>query len=210
MALFGVTACGNDTETSPNAAVLRSFAASGAAKVKGTEGAAAPMTRARLAEVVTPVMLVTWDRTGNEALIAEIQTNGNVATWSSVDDLTISMRNGVIVATRGFGDDLMAASVPAVSRHSGGGAEHVRVHTLLNGEDQAYRTQFTCRFQNAGFQDIDIVQINYRSTHVIESCHAGDIRFQNEYWISEDQKMRKSRQWISPAVGYFTIRDVRR
>jgi hypothetical protein len=210
--LLGVAGCGNETESSSNTEIVRTLVAAGAAKVKGNGagGAAAPLTRARLAEVVTPVMLATVENTGNEALIAEIQVNGDVATWSTVDDITISMRKGVIVATRGFGADLMAASVPAVSRQSGGGAGHNRVHTLLNGEDQPVRTAFSCQFQNHGPQDIEIVQIKYRSTYITEDCRSDKIRFKNEYWISDDQKMRKSRQWISPQVGFFIIQDVRR
>ncbi|MFN4154412.1 MAG: YjbF family lipoprotein [Paracoccaceae bacterium] len=210
MSLLFVAACGSDKDPSSNTEIVRAFAGSAIGTVKGSAPAPARMTRARLAEVITPVMLVTINNTGHEALIAEIQTNGGVSTWSSVDDITISLRNGVIVATRGFGADLMAAAVPAVSRSNGGGTAHVRVHTLLNGEDQPVRTQFACIMQNVGQKVIDIVEISYQSTHVIETCAADGERFQNEYWISNDQKMRKSKQWISADVGFLTIEDVRR
>ena len=210
ISLLALAACGSDTDPASNTAVVRSFAASALGSVKASAPASERMTRARLAEVLTPVMLTTIENTGHQALIAEIETNGPVATWSSVDDITISLRNGVIVATRGFGADLMAATVPAVSRSSGGGQTYTRVHTLLNGEDQAVRTQFACTMQNYGAKTVDIVEISYQTSHVIESCTADGVSFRNEYWISGDQKMRKSRQWISPDVGFLTIEDVRR
>lgn len=209
-AVLTVAACGSDTENSLNSQILRTFATSAVDGVKPAAAPSAPMTRATLATVVTPVMLVKIDSTGHEALIAEVQTNGPVATWSSVDDITISLRNGVIVATRGFGADLMAAAVPPVSRSSGGGQTNSRVHTLLNGEDQSVRTQFSCTMQNLGPKTIEVVEISYQATHVVETCAADAETFRNEYWFSSDQKMRMSRQWISPDVGYLTIKDVRR
>ncbi|MFN3845700.1 MAG: YjbF family lipoprotein [Paracoccaceae bacterium] len=202
--------CGNDVNKSSNTEVARALAASTTARFKGTSTSVERMTRARLAEVVTPVMLLSAEASGKQALIAEIQTSGGVETWSTVDDITVSMRNGVIVATRGFGADLMAASVPVVSRDVGNGQIHKRVHTLLDGEDKPVRTHFTCTFQNHGVQVIDIVQIKYNTTHVTEDCLSDAARFQNRYWISDDRQMRKSTQWISPGVGFLTIEDVRR
>lgn len=208
--MFVLAACGSDSDSATNTDIVRSFASSAFGVVKPAGPAPERMTRARLAEVLTPVMLVTIDSTGHEALIAEIETNGSVATWSSVDDITISLKNGVIVATRGFGADLMSAAVPAVSRSSGGGASHTRVHVLLNGEDQSVRTRFSCTMQNLGTKAVDVVQVSYQTTHVVESCTADGATFKNDYWISSDQKIRKSRQWISPDVGFLTIADVRR
>lgn len=213
LALMGallLSACGNDSEPTSNGALLKSLSSSGMAQLRGGADAAPPMTRARLAEVLTPVMLMTIERTGVEALFAEIETSRGVETWSSVDDITISLRNGVIVATRGFGADLMAASVPAVTLASGGGQGHMRRHSTLSGTDQPVLTEFACQFSRDGVKAVDIVQISYQLTHIVETCTAGDLSFQNDFWIGSDQKIRKSRQWISPEAGFITIEDVRR
>ncbi|MDO9639268.1 MAG: YjbF family lipoprotein [Pseudotabrizicola sp.] len=204
LAVLITASCGSDP--SPTVGMARTALGS----VLGTAKAPAPprITQALLAQVVTPVMLVTIDNRKQQALIAEIQTNRDVATWSSVDDITLSFRNGVIVATRGFGADLMAADVPEVSPRSGGEA-HSRVHTLLNGEDQAVQTRYACSFRNVGMEVIEIVKISYEATHIVESCAGGGMRFVNDFWFSGDQTLRKSRQWISPDVGYLTIEDVR-
>lgn len=210
VSLLTVAACGSDSDSATNTDILRTFAASAIGTVKPEGPPAEQMTRARLAEILTPVMLVAIDKTGQEALIAEIETNGGVATWSSVDDITISLRNGVIVATRGFGADLMSAAVPNITRNSAGGSPYSRIHVLLNGEDQPVRTAFSCTLQNAGLKAVEVVQISYQVTHLVESCGANGVTFQNDYWFSGDQNLRKSRQWISPDVGYLTIADVRR
>jgi hypothetical protein len=209
IALVALSACGNETDSSAANQVVRAVAATSLAKVKGGGAGEPQMTRARLAEVVTPVMLVTVENSGQEAMIAEVQTNRGVSTWSTVNDITISLRDGVIVATRGFGADLMAADVSPVSKGVGGGPAHRRTHTVLNGEDQAIRTEFTCRFRNGGTKTIEVVEIFYQTTQIVESCVAGRLSFENQYWLDIGQKMRRSRQWISSDAGYIIVSDVR-
>jgi hypothetical protein len=209
IALMAFAACGNETDTSAATQVVRAVAATSLAKVKGGGAGEPQMTRARLAEVVTPVMLVTVENSGQEAMIAEIQANRGVSTWSTVNDITISLRDGVIVATRGFGADLMAAAVSPVSKGVGGGPEHRRTHTVLNGEDQAVRMEFNCKFRNDGPKTIEVVEIFYQTTQITESCVAGMLSFENQYWLDNGQKMRRSRQWVSSDAGYIIISDVR-
>ncbi|NEX48049.1 YjbF family lipoprotein [Pseudotabrizicola algicola] len=207
LACTTLVACGSDSDSIGTADIVRSFATSAIGTLSPADAGIERMTRARLAEVVTPVMLLTVDSTGQEALIAEIENNRGVETWSTVDDITISLRNGVIVATRGFGADLMAASGPNVTRSGG---SYGRVHVLLNGEDNPEQTRFACTLQNAGAKAVEVVEITYQATHMIETCSAPGESFTNDYWITGDQKIRKSRQWISPDLGYITIADVRR
>lgn len=204
LTVMALASCGSDTSSSGAVRVAVDSV------LGGTRATAPPViTRSLLAQVITPVMLVTVDARRQQALIAEVQTNRDVATWSSVDDITLSFRNGVLVATRGMGADLMAADVPEVSRSSGSGKSHVRVHTLLNGEDQAVQTKYTCTFRTVGVENVEIVELSYQLTHIVESCAAGGVRFSNAYWLADDHRMRKSRQWVSPEVGFLTIEDVR-
>ncbi len=204
LALLGAASCGS--EQPELIGVTRAFAAS----VLGTAPDPPQITRALLDQVLTPVMLVTVENRMQQALVAELQTNGGVQTWSSVDDVTLSLRKGMIVATRGFGADLMAADVPGIPLGITGTTTHRRVHTLLNDEDQAVRTVFACTFQWPEPETITVVEITYHVTRISESCAAGQVAFQNEYWLSKDRHLRKSRQWISPDVGFLTVEDVRR
>lgn len=208
-ALF-LSACGNEPDALGGAAMTKAMVTSTTSKLKKAEVATPQLTREMLKLVLTPVMLATIESRGQQAMIAEVQTNGPVATWSTQDDVTISMKGGVIVATRGLGNDLMAASVPAVVRQSAGSEGRVRVHSYLNGEDQTVRRQFACSTAALGQETIVIVEISYSATRIRETCTSDDASFQNDYWFTSDQKMRKSRQWISEDVGYLTIEDLRR
>lgn len=206
-ALLALTACGNDTEKASNGEIFRALTSGATSKMKGQSAAPTPIARALVSQALAPVLLATLDKTGQQALLAEIRSSGGVETWSSVDDVTISLRNGVVVATRGLGADLMAASVPSVTRNSTG--SHTRVHTLLNGEDQAVQTQFICTFRNAGTQTITVVELSYATTQITESCSADGQSFENQYWVSGSGLIRKSLQWLSPDLGYITVEDLK-
>lgn len=206
-----LSGCGNDTESFATARAMKTTVSdrvSGAGKAKP---AAAPpqITRAILAQILTPVQLVTLEKRKQQAVIGPVATNQGVETWSSVDKVTISFRKGVIVATRGLGADLMAADVPAVATLTGATSAYGRIHTELNGLDQAVRTSYSCQVTERNAQAIEVVEISYPTTYIRETCTSSGATFANEYWIDKAQKIRKSKQWISEEVGYVTIQDLR-
>jgi len=204
--IMALGACGNDSESSPTARILASVATD----VIAGEGAPAPgLTRAMLANVVTPVQRVTREATGQQALVANVAVNQGVQTWSSVDKVTVSFRQGVLVATRGFGGDLMAADVPGAATLFRGSTGHTRAHTLLDGTDQPIRTVYVCSVTKRDPQDVVIVGISYRTTHVVEACSNAGVSFQNEFWFDGAQGVRKSRQWVGPDAGYLISEDLR-
>jgi hypothetical protein len=124
--------------------------------------------------------------------------------------VTVSLRQGVLLATRGFGADLMAADVPGAATLAKGGSAYSRAHTLLDGTDQPIRTIYSCSVMSRQPQAIVVVEVSYQTTHVVESCSDGNSTFENEFWFEGAQKLRKSRQWVSPEVGYLLIEDLRR
>lgn len=207
LAMLSLTACGNEVDSVGGGAIAKSLLASTSGALKGSTPGSLGLTRASLEQVVTPVLLATIDSRGQQALLGEVQTNQGVATWSTLDDVTISFRNGVIVATRGLGNDLMASDGAAVAKD--GGARS-RAYTHLSGEDRSVRRVFNCTTASRGGEVVEIIEISYPTTRISENCSANDLVFQNDYWFSTDGKLRKSRQWISEDVGYLTIEDLRR
>ena len=53
-------------------------------------------------------------------LMAPYGQNGNVQTWGSTQYETLSLRAGMLVATRGFGPDLMSSSGPDIATIAAG------------------------------------------------------------------------------------------
>ena len=208
LAMAGLSACGNDQNQGGFGAALKeagsSLSGSISNKKKPVSGNIG-LTRAALANIVTPVDLVTIESRNAQGVIAKIATNRGVETWSSVDKKTIAMRDGVIVATRGLGEDLMSASVPQLAQLQNGSLGHNRVHTVLDGEDKPVYQRFDCNAIRGGAETIVIVELAYATHHVTEACNGPSGRFTNDYWFQTGGKLRKSRQWISDSVGYVVI-----
>lgn len=205
--LFVLVSCGNDTESF---AVARAAQAIAKAQLPGAQAPAAPkLRRADLKDILSPIQLISIEQRNQKALVAETAQNGSVSTWSSVDKVTISLRNGVLVATRGLGDDLMAASAQPPSLKPAGGAAYTRLYTILNGSDQPVRVSATCSTVSNGGQTIEVVERIYQVTELVETCQAKTVTFDNQYWIDRSGNIRKSRQWVSPEVGQIVIEDLR-
>jgi hypothetical protein len=203
--------CGNDPESFASARMVQGLVKEKTASARGAAAAPSPkLTRAVLSQVLTPVMLVNLESRAQQALIGQVETNGDVETWSTVDDVSISFRHGVVVATRGLGPDLMAAAGPSGGQLLSSGSTFTRVHTTLNGLDQPIKRQLACTTSNQGTQTIDIVEVAFKATHIVETCDTGNGSIQNDYWIDSAGKIRKSRQWIGQEIGFLVIEDLRR
>jgi hypothetical protein len=208
---IAVAGCGNDPDSFASARLVQSVVKTSATSARSAVPAKPPkLTRAVLSQVLTPVMVVRIESRGQQALIAKVETNGDVETWSTADDVTVSFRNGVVVATRGLGADLMAASGPSAAQLPGQASSYTRLHTTLNGLDQPVKRALSCSVSGRNQQSIDIVDVSYSVTHVVETCSTDGGIVRNDYWIDNARKMRKSRQWIGQDIGYLEIEDLRR
>jgi hypothetical protein len=206
-AALWLAACGSDTGQIATISAARTIATMAAGQMTG-RGTPAPagigMTRATLANIVTPVDLVTIETSGAQGVIAKIGTNRGVETWSSVDKKTLSFRNGIILATRGLGGDLMSAAVPARTQVTVPGT-HNRRHVVLNGQDQPETLQFQCRTTAVGPDSVIVVERSYATQHYQETCSGPSGSFSNDYWAGIGGNLRKSRQWVSERVGFVVV-----
>lgn len=126
--------------------------------------------------------------------------NGAIVTYGSDSQTTISLNGPVVVATRGFGGDLMVADVgdlPSLvgSRQDG---SYVRVLQYLDGEDRMTQTRLDCDLRPA--QDRDTVMVEY--------CGSAELEFRNVYQFDAG-RVALSVQWHGPQNGYLTVNHLR-
>ncbi len=176
--------------------------------VPGRAEAGAPprpqFSRAALEEAGVDFVLASVPQRGVAALLQKAGSNGPEETWIAEDGVSVTYERGFVVATRGLGPDLMAANVTAVRaavRQGGGTA--VRVHEYLDGNDQIVRHDYTCRITRLGAEAVEIYERRYATTRYQETCERGGQTFENTYWIDQAGVVWKSRQLISPPVGYL-------
>lgn len=200
--------CGSDVDETLTA---RTFQALGQ-KVIGAGRKAAPrslgLTRAGLATLPFPADLATVVSSGAEAVIFEIGQNGDTETWSSVDDKTLAIRDGQIVATRGLRGGLVAADVPPLSRIASGSGSHGRLLVTIGDDETTLRQRYDCTLSMAGSQTITLVQRSYATRHVLENCEGDGGSFTNDYWF-QGSTLRQSKQWIGANVGHILLSRLR-
>lgn len=125
-----------------------------------------------------------------------VEQDGDVTVWSAQDSSQLAIRGGMVIASRGFGMDLMSAQVATVSELLGGGAEHRRVYNTLDGTDSPVREEFTCTVSPGTTEGGPSV-----AHHIQEDC-IGPRKIRNEFWIDGNGRIAYSRQWLSIGAGY--------
>jgi len=154
----------------------------------------AALTPAILARINVPVILAHLPERDAVALLTKVETNQGVDTYLSPDGISISLRDGMIVATRGLGFDLMRAdterslaAIAAPPQTISRGYDH------LDGENHVISVTYECVY----------VVVSSRQTK--ETCSLPRQRFENVYQRNQAGKIINSRQWVSPQIGWIII-----
>ena len=167
-------------------------------------------TRAALDQAAAPVLRARIEKGGTIAFLGVIGEGRGVVTWASVDGLSLSLRDGVVVATRGMGTDLMSAGAPTAAVLATGSVDQRRHFYLFGGEVEQERA-FDCVLRDAGRERITVIELAFDTKHRVETCTGlGGLTFENHYWFDNRAIIRQSRQWISPDVGFLELQNLNR
>lgn len=161
-------------------------------------------SRAAIEEAGQDFVLASVPQRGVAALLQRAGENGPETTWLTEDGVSVTYERGFLVATRGLGPDLMAADISGVAAAvARGGGSATRIHEYLDGNDQIVRHEYSCRIDRVGSERITIYERSYDTEKYEETCQRGGQTFANSYWIDAAGVVWKSRQLISPPVGYL-------
>lgn len=169
--------------------------------------APAPVTREALESAGVPVLRATLPARGADVLLTPKDVKGNIVTWSGAGGLSLTLRDGVLIQSRGLGPDLMSAEAPSVRQLATNGGTHQRIYYFLGADDQTTRRSYDCSVAVKGTERIEIFQKTHSVTRLSETCTRGQETITNEFWI-EGQTVRKSRQLLSAAVGFAEFEKV--
>lgn len=152
-----------------------------------------PEVRAQLGN--RPVIVTTLEEPPISAA-AILSSDGNGAKiYTTLDNISLTLKNGLIAGTRGLGDDLMDADPTEVwATIQAGGGRARRVHRYLDGENQTVLRAFICEISG--------------TAPVTETCYGEDTTFTNTYTLGPDGQIITSKQWIGPERGYIYVEDV--
>ncbi len=174
-----------------------------------------PLTRALLDTLGSPYIEVTLEANGIFAylqpqLVRRDNGPGEVIHWVTEDQVTVTLRDGILIATRGLRGDLLSSSTLARS----GGAQGpegtgTRLFDLRFGDHESKTLEMACEVVDLGAENLEIVELTYATRHLQERCDGASGRIANDFWVdSRTGRVWQSRQWAGPLNGYIRIRQL--
>ncbi|MBQ4826740.1 YjbF family lipoprotein [Leisingera sp. HS039] len=210
-------ACAKGPEKTP--AELEVLRAVGAQITKRRSAAPPPvqLTRALLDKQSQAYIEVTIENRDAKAYLTRALTRrdsspGTVEVWRTQDNVSLALRSGMVIATRGLGGGLLSAQVPAADGAAGparGGARRYTVRAKGNG--QAILSM-ACSLQDLGPEPVEIVEVTHPARRLQERCEGSGGVVVNDYWVDSRpgrNQVWQSRQWAGPETGYVRIRQLR-
>ena len=181
---------------------------SSAATPAAPDAATIAAGRKLLEEAGKPVILITDAGTGLAGFMGVLGENGLVQTWATPDYLTIGLRDGVLISTRGFGADLMSAEAPDLAVLASASGQYHRSFYYLDGADQTQVYGYDCRLDTAGAAQITLLGKAYETRLVTEKCSGKQGDFENEYWFDAAGLLRQSSQMRLQGVENLQLQRI--
>ena len=218
IAALSLAGCGNDPLAAESALPFKAIAA-GVKRLNNPadaqKDALARLDPASIAQLRTaleqdgqPITLVQHPSLHYANLMAVYGQNGPVQTWASEQYESVSLRDGMLIATRGFGKDLMAASAPTVGQIAAARGSVARRYSYLDGADQVVIHDYSCVLGPDGRESINVFGKTYATTRVAESCSGPSGSFTNTYWFDLGHKLRQSQQMVAPELQDMVLQRI--
>jgi len=217
---LGVLAGCTNQPDATGATVRAAEVIAGSIRGTGKPTEAPPLTRAALDAIEGEFIEVEIEKTGSSAYLyisgerrgaAAADEGGRLLVWRTENDVSLTTRNGVLIATRGLGGDLVSSDSHAIGasldgRRAGQGAR-LQVYSAL--DNKAVEMHLVCDITAHGPETIVIVGRRHGTERFRETCETAGGVVVNDYWIdSRSPTIWQSRQWAGPYIGYVRIRQL--
>ena len=125
-----------------------------------------------------------------------MERNANVETWVSTQGTSLSMADGIIVATRGYGYDLASSKRPTLSELQ----QNAKTKESYESAYRHWDLEGNLRTR------VGLCKAARIANQIQEQCSINGLKVTNSYELGP-QGITTSLQWISPERGYLkTIR----
>ncbi|GGA29155.1 YjbF family lipoprotein [Neptunicoccus cionae] len=210
---LGLVACGSDKSALELTEITKRLgqrAMNDKAAVAASQQAVLQVSRADVDAAGVPILRVRIEGTGAMSTLAEVDRQGAYSTYMTGDGIGLLFRGGVLVGTRGLGDDLMGLSSPGLAAAIKAG-ESTRAYRYLDGDEKLATVEMSCLVTSSAHGPITILDRSYGVRQVKEWCQGEaldgkKLAFENFYWVeSGSGRVRQSRQFISEKFGRAEI-----
>lgn len=177
---------------------------------------AAELSRALLDQQTEDYIEVSIENRGAKAYLTRTLVRGDsqpgrITLWRTQDHVSLALREGMLIATRGLGGGLLSASVPAAEGRAGPQRGGGRTYVLRGKGNGQIRLALACSLQDLGAAPVEIVGVTHPARHLQERCEGGGGTVVNDYWVDSRpgrNQVWQSRQWAGPETGYIRIRQL--
>lgn len=168
---------------------------------------ATSISAAEVAAMQTPTIVAVVPSRDAWTPLALTMENGPFRTFWTNDQIALTLRDGVLVSSRGITRDLYAStSAPVVGALSAGGGSYAKELRHLTSNSELVVTRLHCTMTRAGQERITIAERSSTATRYEENCQGSGRELRNTYWrVSGHRGSVQSRQWVSDHVGYIEI-----
>jgi hypothetical protein len=165
--------------------------------------------RAWLSKFNQPIIVLSSSDGKTGATLVALGNYQNRLTWVSADGISVSFLNGILIATRGYSQDLMESkhsNIDSFMTHPA--KSRSKTYRYLNGENEYIELNFSCFVAIERNNTSSFLDLTLKTTKFSENCKSGSFRHTNEYYVLPNTNIvLKSKQWISEANGYIFIHN---
>lgn len=182
-----------------------------------TGGSIAGASQPEIVTTTNPTLEVTLESSGRVALLAvyakRLEADGaTLRIWRTEDGAQVVLRDGVLIATRGLGNDMesadAAATVEAVRSQTPASGPHTLY--VRTGDNSIAAINLACNTGRLGVEAIAMGDRASDAVHLQAVCTGSSYMIRNDYWVDPaESTVRKSRQWAGPELGYMRTRLLR-
>ncbi len=163
--------------------------------------------KAWLSKFNQPIILLSSLDGKKTATLVSLGNYKNNLTWVSADGISVSFLNGILIATRGYSQDLMESQQEDLNiLFTRNIKTRSKKYRYISGENQYRELNFNCSLLAKTNTPSVFFNLTLETTKFTEICRAGSISHTNEYYVLPGTNIvLKSKQWISEANGSIII-----
>ena len=165
------------------------------------------INREQIDAAVIPVLFVEL-ASGQNGTLTPYPGRGVGQTWLGADGATVTLEKGILIASRGMGDDLMgsSSSMPPWSKINQKTVSYSRELNHITGDNKISKRVFNCDIEKTNREEIiEIWNTNFKVSKFEESCSNSSFTFKNTYYVNNKGIVRRSSQYHSDTLGFIMI-----
>ena len=127
----------------------------------------------------------------------------------SADGISLSFKDGVLIATRGYSQDIMESKHENFNTLFNLSTKSLnKTYRYLDGQNEYNEVSFSCSISFKKNISSKVLDLTLKTTELTEICTSGESNHTNLYYLLPGTKIvLKSKQWVSESNGYIIIHN---